>query len=217
MFIGHFGVALAAKRIAPKTSLGLLFFSAEFLDLIWPIFLLVGLEHVRIAPGITRMQPFDFYDYPYSHSLTMTLTWSLAVGLVYYFARRYLRGAWALAVLVASHWILDYVVHRPDLPLSLHGAKVGLGLWNYPVPAVGMEVSLFAIGLWLYLSISRPRDPVGRYGFWSLMIFLFVGWAAALLAPPPASAHQLALGALGIWAVLPWAWWADSHRSVTLA
>jgi hypothetical protein len=214
MFIGHFGLALAAKRIAPKQSLGLLFFSAEFLDLIWPIFLLLGLEHVRIAPGITRMQPFDFYDYPYSHSLTMTLTWSLAVALIYYLVRRYWRGTWVVAVLVASHWVLDYVTHRPDLPLSLHGVKVGLGLWNHPVLAIGIEVLVFAIGVWLYLKTTRARDRVGRYGFWSLMILLFAGWVATLLSPPPPSAHQLAVGALGIWVVVPWAWWADSHRAI---
>jgi hypothetical protein len=142
----------------------------------------------------------------------MTLKWSLAVALIYYLVRRYLRGAWVVAVLVASHWVLDYVVHRPDLPLSLHGAKVGLGLWNHPVWAIGIEVLIFAIGVWLYLKTSRARDSVGRYAFWSLMIFLFVGWGATLVAPPPPSAHQVALGALGIWLLVPWAWWADSHR-----
>jgi hypothetical protein len=213
MFIGHFGLALAAKRIAPKASLGALFFAAEFLDLLWPIFLLVGLEHVRIAPGITRMQPLDFYDYPYSHSLTMTLKWSLAVGLIYYLARRYVRGAWVASVLVASHWVLDYITHRPDMPLSLHGPKVGLGLWNFPVPAIGAEILLFAVGIWLYLSVSRARDDIGRYAFWSLMVLLSLGWVASLLAVPPPDPHQLALGTLGLWLVIPWAWWADSHRN----
>ena len=130
MFIGHYGVALAAKRIAPRTSLALLVLAAQFLDLIWPIFLLLGFEHVRVVPGITRVQPFEFYDYPFSHSLTMALRWAVAVGLIYYLARRYVRGTWVVTVLVVSHWVLDFVSHRPDLPLWPGGPKVGLGLWN---------------------------------------------------------------------------------------
>src|SRR6266404_408716 len=142
MFIGHFGVALTAKRIAPRTSLALLILAAEFLDLIWPVFLLLGIEHVRVVPGITKVQPFDFYDYPFSHSLTMALRWALAVGLIYFLVRRYARGAWTLAVLVVSHWVLDFIVHRPDLPLWPGGPKVGLGLWNSWAASISVELLL---------------------------------------------------------------------------
>src|SRR6266404_4365349 len=157
MFIGHFGVALAAKRFAPRTSLALLVFAAEFLDLIWPIFLLLGFEHVRVVPGITRVQPFDFYDYPFSHSLTMVLRWALAVGLIYFLVRRYMRGAWVLAALVVSHWVLDFIVHRPDLPLWPGGPKVGLGLWNSWPGSISVELLLFGVGMWMYLGATRPR------------------------------------------------------------
>ena len=121
MFIGHFGVAFAAKRLAPRTSLGWMVLAAQFLDFLWPIFLLLGMEHVRVVPGITKVQPLDFYDYPFSHSLTMALRWGLALALVYYLLRRYVRGAWVLVVLVVSHWVLDYVSHRPDLPRRPEG------------------------------------------------------------------------------------------------
>ena len=215
MFIGHFGVALAAKRIAPRTSLALLIFAAEFLDLIWPIFLLLGIEHVRVVPGITKVQPFDFYDYPFSHSLTMALRWALGVGLVYFLVRRYARGAWTLAALVVSHWVLDFIVHRPDLQLWPGGPKLGLGLWNSWAASISVEVLLFGVGMWMYLGATRPRDRVGAWAIWSLVVFVSVGGLGALFGPPPADARQLATVALAIWITVPWAAWADAHREPT--
>ena|ERR1700739_1976659 len=212
MFIGHFGVALAAKRVAPRTSLGTLILAAQFLDFLWPILLLLGFEHVRVAPGITKVQPFDFYDYPFSHSLTMAVRWSLVVGLLYYTVRRCGRGAWVLGSLVLSHWVLDLVVHRPDLPLWPGGPNYGLGLWNSWAGSISAEVLVFGVGVWLYASATRARDSVGTYGFWGLTVFLFLGWLAATFGPPPPNAHQLAVGAMAMWMVVPWAWWADAHR-----
>ncbi len=212
MFIGHFGVALAAKKLTPRTSLGSLVFAAQFLDLLWPVFLLVGLEHVRIAPGITRMSPFDFYDYPITHSLLTAAVWSVAVGSGYYLLRRSARAAWVIGVVVISHWVLDFMVHRPDLPLWPGGPKVGLGLWNSWVLETLIEVAIFAIGCWLYFSVTRARDSVGRYALWALLIFLFLGWVASLAAGPPPSERSMAWGALSMWGVVPWAWWADRHR-----
>ena len=107
MFIGHFGVALAAKKVAPKTSLGTLILASQFADLLWPFLLLVGIEHVEIVPGITKVSPFDFTDYPFSHSLLMLFFWSLLVGGIYYALRRYQRGAFVIGAAVISHWILD--------------------------------------------------------------------------------------------------------------
>lgn len=212
MFIGHFGLALAAKRVAPRTSLALLVLAAEFLDMLWPIFLLLGLEHVRVVPGITKVQPLDFYDYPFSHSLTMGFRWAVAVGLIYFLMRRYVRGAWVLAVLVVSHWVLDFISHRPDLPLWPGGAKVGLGLWNSWAGTISVEALLFGIGIWLYLRSTRARDAIGRWAIWSLIALLSLGWLAALFGPPPPDTHQLAIAALVIWITVPWAAWADAHR-----
>ena len=212
MFIGHFGLGLAGRRLAPRTSLGMLILGAQFLDLLWPVFLLLGFEHVRLALGITKVRGLDFYDYPFSHSLSMAIRWSLAVGLLYYLVRRYRRGAWVVGGLVLSHWILDWVVHRPDLPLWPGGPKYGLGLWNSWVGSISVEVLLFAAGIWLYVRSARARDRVGTYGFWGLMAFLFLGWLAGTFGPLPRDIHQLAMGAMGIWIVVPWAWWADAHR-----
>jgi hypothetical protein len=164
MFIGHFGVAMAAKRLAPKTSLGILIFAANFLDLLWPILLLLGIEHVRIAPGITRMTPLDFTDYPISHSLIMVLLWAVFVGCAYYTVRRYGRGAWVVGCAVFSHWGLDFIVHRPDLPLWLRGdTRMGLGLWNSPIGTVVAETLCFGLGLCL--------------AWGAMLLWLLVPWA----------------------------------------
>ena len=216
MFIGHFGVALAAKKVAPRTSLGTLVLAAEFADLLWPILLLAGIEHVEIVPGITKVSPFDFTDYPFSHSLLMLFLWSLLVGRIYYGVRRYQRGALVIAAAVTSHWILDFIVHRPDLPLRPGGeVRLGLGLWNSWPASIAVEVLFFGFGLWIYLSSTRARDNIGRYGFWSLMAFIFIGWISTLFAGPPPDVRSLAWGALAMCIAAPWAWWADKHRDLT--
>jgi hypothetical protein len=211
MFIGHFGVALAAKKLAPRTSLGTFFFAAQFLDLIWPILLLLGVEHVRIAPGITRMTPLDFYDYPISHSLVTAAGWSLLVGGIYYLARHRFGDASVVGLAVLSHWVLDFLVHRPDLPLWPGGPKVGLGLWNHWLPEIVLEVAIFFAGIWLYLTVTRARDRIGQYAFWTLMALLLFGWASTLSSAPP-DPHSMAWFALTMWIFIPWAGWADKHR-----
>ena len=213
MFIGHFGVGLAAKKLAPRTSLGSLFFAAQFLDLFWPILLLLGIEHVRIAPGITKMSPFDFYDYPITHSLLTASLWSGLVGGLYYALRRSVRAEWVMGLAVLSHWLLDLLVHRPDLPLWPGGPKVGLGLWNHWILEITLEVAIFAGGAWLYLSVTRARDNIGRYGIWALLVFLFLGWVTSLFAGAPPNERSMAWGALSMWILVPWGWWVDRHRA----
>ena len=215
MFIGHFGVALAGKKATPETSLGTLIFAAQFLDLLWPVFLLLGIEHVEFVPGITRVSPMNFTDYPISHSLLMAFVWSVLVGAIYYGWRRGRRAAWVVAALVLSHWLLDFIVHRPDLPLWPGGqARLGLGLWNSWPGALFAEGLIFSAGLWLYVSTTRAKDRVGVYGFWGLMAFLVLGYVASLFAGAPPSTKALALGGLAMWLIVPWAWWADKQREL---
>ncbi len=217
MFIGHYAVALAAKRAAPRVSLGTLFLSVQLADLLWPIFLLMGLEHVRIDPGNTVVTPLDFYDYPITHSMTASLGWSLLFGLIYFFIRRYPRGAWIVAAGVFSHWVLDAIVHRPDLPLVPGGAvRVGLGLWNSLPGTVVVELGLFVIGTVLYLRATPAKDRIGRYALWSLLALLVLLYMANLTSPPPPSEMAIAIVGLGGWLFVPWAYWIDRHRkSVT--
>ena len=214
MFIGHFGVAFGAKRLAPTVSLGMLIFAVEFPDLIWPIFLLLGLEHLRIAPGITKVSPFDFYDYPISHSLVAVLVWSILIGGVQFVLRRDRFATIMVGIAVLSHWVLDFVTHRPDLPLWPAGPKVGAGIWDSWSASIVTESFVFAAGLLIYRHQTRGRDRIGEYAFGSLAIFLALGWISSLVAGAPPNTTALAWGGLTIWLTVPWGWWADSHRSI---
>ena len=214
MFIGHFGVALAAKRVAPGTSLGTLILAAQFLDFLWPVFLLLGIEHVRIAPGLAGVSPLEFTAYPISHSLLMAMVWAVLFGGTYYALRRNLREALVAGAAVLSHWILDFIVHRTDLQLYPGGeGRVGLGLWNSLPATVAVEILFFGAGLAVYLGCTRARDNTGRYGFWALIAFLFLGWVSSLFAGAPPSVTALAWGGIAMWLTAPWGWWADRHRA----
>ncbi|HEX6361785.1 MAG TPA: hypothetical protein VFZ93_02430, partial [Albitalea sp.] len=131
MFIGHFGVGFAAKRVAPAVSLGTLFLAAQFIDLLWPTLLLAGVERVEIRPGANP--PLAFVHYPVSHSLVAVLGWAALIGGLHFGLRRRLRAALVVGAAVLSHWVLDLLVHEPDLPLAPGAARVGLGLWHWPL------------------------------------------------------------------------------------
>jgi hypothetical protein len=214
VFLGHYGLAFAAKRAAPRTSLGALAFAAEFLDELWPIFLLLGVEHVKIVPGLMAASPLDFVYYPFSHSLLLAVVWGALIGGVYYVLRRYGRGAWVMAILVVSHWFLDLPVHRPDLPLwpGANSPKLGSGLWNSVAATYGIEFAFYAIGFGIYMRATRAQDKIGNWGLWVYIIVLALIFVASNGSPPP-SERALAWSALGIWLFVPWAWWVDRHRT----
>jgi membrane-bound metal-dependent hydrolase YbcI (DUF457 family) len=212
MFLGHFAVALGAKKIAPKASLGTLLLGAQLADLVWPVFLLLGWERVQIAPGITRVTPLDFVSYPYSHSLLAQALWATLLGGVYYAARRDARGAIVLSLCVPSHWLLDFISHRPDMPLVPGGTRYGLGLWNYPAATVIFEFALFAAGVAIYHGAVRRKQGQRRYALWSLLILLSLLYIGSVVGPPPPDTRTLAFSALAIWLTVPWAAWADRQR-----
>jgi hypothetical protein len=212
MFLGHFAVALGAKKAAPKASLGTLVLAAQFADLLWPAFLLLGWEQVRIVPGVTRVTPLDFVSYPYSHSLLGQILLGLGVGLVYFLLRRNARAALVVAACVPSHWVLDYVAHRPDMPLFPGGARYGLGLWKSFPATLAAEFSLFAIGVAFYVTVTSAKDRIGKWALWSLLIFLPLVYVASAVSPTPPSVQAVAVAALAMWLVVPWAAWADRHR-----
>ncbi|HTJ22387.1 MAG TPA: hypothetical protein VL383_08320 [Gemmatimonadaceae bacterium] len=214
MVIGHFALAFAAKRAAPRTSLAVNFVAAQLADLLWPAFLLLGWEQVRIAPSGNPFLTLQFLRYPWSHSLEMDVLWAAAFGIVYYAITGYTRGAAIVPLLVISHWVLDLITHRPDLPLSPTGmARAGLGLWNYPAATIVVECALFAAGVAIYSRVTRPRDAVGKYAFWGLVAFLLALYAASIIAPPPQNVKALAAGALIGWPLTLFPWWVDRHRA----
>jgi membrane-bound metal-dependent hydrolase YbcI (DUF457 family) len=215
MFLGHYAVAFAAKKAAPKVSLGTLFLSVQFVDLVWPLFLLLGLEHVRLDPGNTVVTPLDFYDYPFTHSLVGAFLWALLLGGVYFLIRRSARNAVIVGAASLSHWFLDLLVHRPDLPLAPQSSTMfGFGLWNSFASTVIVEVALAAIGIWMYLRTTVAKDRIGSVGFWGLVVVLGGIYAGNLFGPPPPEVSAIAIAGNGMWLFVAWAYWVDKHRDI---
>ena len=216
MLIGHFAVAFAAKRAVPRVSLGVLVAATELIDLLWPLFLFAGLESVRIDPGNTAVTPLAFVHYPITHSLVGASGWAILFGLLYWAVTRYAAGAVTVGLVTVSHWFLDAVVHRPDLPLYPGSSTlIGLGLWNSMAGTVLVEGGLFLAGVWLYTSGTRPRDGVGRYALWAFVAFLVLIYVGNLFGPPPPSVQAIAWVGLASYLIPFWAGWFDRHRVVT--
>lgn len=213
MFIGHFGVGFGAKTLVPRVSLGTLFLAVQFVDLLWPTLLLLGLENVEIEPGITKLTPLDFANYPISHSLLMVCVWGLLVGVIYWLVRRKIKGALMLGLCVVSHWVLDLIVHRPDLPLYPgESPRLGLGLWNSLAGTLLLEGFIFVVGVILCLRVTRAKNQVGRLGFWTLVGFLVVVYFANIFGPPPPGTTAIAWAGHLQWLFVAWAYWVDRNR-----
>jgi len=233
MFVGHFALGFAAKRAVPRVSLAALCAGAQVADLLWPVFLAIGIEQVRIDPGNTAVTPLDFVSYPYSHSLLMLIVWGVLFALAFtvrlkpdttytvsdsYVASAFRRTFTVLAALVMSHWVLDWITHRPDMPLFPGSAKFGLGLWNSVPATMAVELTMYAVGLWIYARATRARDAKGRWGFWTLAAFLAIVYVANIMGPPPPSVFAIWTSAIAGGAILViWIWWVDRHRDVILA
>ncbi len=214
MFIGHFGVGFAAKKADRKPSLGTYFMAAQFIDLLWPLFLLFGLERVQIDPGNTAFTPLNFIYYPFTHSFIGVLFWAVLFGIVYFFIRKNIKTALLMGGLVLSHWLLDLIVHRPDLPLAPWSSlKVGFGLWNTIILTIIVEGLIFAGGVLLYLKATTAENKSGKYGLWGLVIFLVIIYVMNIFGPPPASAEPIAYVGMSLWLLVAWAYWVDRNRS----
>ncbi len=216
MFLGHFAVGLAAKRLAPDTSLGTLFAAAQLLDLAWPVLVLVGAEEVRVEPGNTAFTPLDFVHYPWTHSLLMAAVWAVAFAVAYRSRTGKSRAALVVGLLVASHWVLDFATHRPDLPLAPGATKVGLGLWNSIPATLVVESAMYLLGAYLYATATRPRNRAGRLALAALLVFLAAIYVASVTGPPPPGATPVAIGGLMLWLLVPWAAWVDRNRESRL-
>ncbi|PYP54528.1 MAG: hypothetical protein DMD40_16130 [Gemmatimonadetes bacterium] len=197
MFVGHYGISFAAKKDEPAIPLWVLFIAVQLLDVLWAPFVLLGIEKVRIVPGITASNPLDLYYMPYTHSLLAAIAWSLVAFLVYRAVRPVpSRAAAIVGLAVFSHWVLDFLVHRPDLPLYDNTAKVGLGLWNLPAVALGLEALLLFGAMWLYLRHRARRTAMLVFGVVMLAIQAYV-----FFGPPPTSDKAAAATALIAYAV----------------
>jgi membrane-bound metal-dependent hydrolase YbcI (DUF457 family) len=211
MFIGHFGLALGAKRVARPVSLAALFAACELADLLWPVLVIAGIERVDVRPGVTAMTPLDFVSYPYSHSLLMLCLWGLVLAALYMALARAGAAAGAvLTALVVSHWVLDVVTHRPDMPVTPWGdTRLGLGLWNSIPATLVVESIMFAAGLLWFLQAAPPATRGRRIGLWSLTVVMLVIYFGNTFGPAPPSSAAVAWSANGIWLFVLWAYFVD--------
>jgi len=215
MFVGHYGPSFAIKATQPAIPLWLLFIAVQLVDVVWAVLVLLGIEKVRIVPGITASNPFDLYYMPYTHSLVAAILWSVAAGV----ACKFLRGlrSWSAAAWIGaavfSHWILDWVVHRPDLPLYDDTMKVGLGLWNFPAIALSLEALLLFGGMFMYLRRTRAINIIGRLGPPAFGVLMLAIQSYVFFGPPPTSPVAAAMTALVSYAVFAAVvQWLDRQR-----
>ncbi|NOY05389.1 MAG: hypothetical protein GXO82_01955 [Chlorobi bacterium] len=213
MFIGHYAIGFAAKKAAPRVSLGTLILASQFVDLLWPLFMLAGLERVKVAPGITAMTPLDFTHYPFTHSLFGVIVWAVVFGAVYYAFRREAFASLLLGGLVVSHWLLDFLTHRPDLQLfPWLETRVGLGLWDSVPATFIVETLMFAAGVYIYTRATSIRNNTGRYAWWVMVVFLFTIYLTNLFGPPPPSPDAIGVSGLALWLFVAWGYWIDRNR-----
>jgi hypothetical protein len=218
MFVGHYSVSFLAKSLEKSIPLWVLFLAVQLVDILWAIFIALGIEKVRIIPGFTRSNAIDLYFMPYTHSLPGALGWSVLAVAVFYLlrARKYPRAAVAsllVGVAVFSHWILDLIVHVPDLALYDNSHKVGLGLWNYPEIALPLEFLLLFGGLWLYMRSSVADTAIGRYGMLLFAIVLAGIQLYLFFAPSPPTPDAFALTAIASYFIFAGvAFWLERYR-----
>ena len=198
MFIGHYAVSYVAKAVKPSLPLWLLFLAVQLVDVFWALFVLLGIEKVRIVPGITASSPLDLYYMPYTHGLLTSLLWASAALVLYRLACKckFWAGAFIVGAAVFSHWLLDLLVHRPDLPIYDNTLKVGLGLWNYPVLAFMLEAGLLLGGIYLYLKRTRSVQRGGVYGMLIFGLLMMAAQLSVFFAAPPNTGTEVAITAL---------------------
>jgi membrane-bound metal-dependent hydrolase YbcI (DUF457 family) len=216
VFIGHYAVALAAKHAAPRTSLGTLFAAAQLADLLWPVLLLLGWERASVTTGPNPFLTLSLDSIPISHSLVTLVGWGILFAFLYQARSGYARGAVVVALTVVSHWLLDFVTHRPDMPLYPGSSLFGLGLWRSVPGTIIVEVVMFAAGMWLYGGVTRARDGIGRYGYAGLLGVLVLSYVSSLFSPPPSVVAMELGGIVFGWLFVVWAAWVDGHRENTL-
>jgi hypothetical protein len=204
MFVGHYGVAFAARRVGERVPLWVWFVAVQWLDVVWSVLVLLGIEKLRIVPGFTEANALDLYYMPFTHGLPGSILLSLVLGAIVALLSSGNRATTCLLVAAASfsHWILDLVVHVPDLPLYDNAAKVGLGLWRHVGLSFPLELIVLGLGAWLYARTTTFASARGRYVFAAFVMLLAAVQVVANFGPPPGSARAMAVSALAFYGVL---------------
>jgi len=213
MFLGHFGAGFSAAAATRRVSPGTLLLAAQFIDLLWPFFLIFGIERVAIEPGNSVVTPLHFEHYPWSHSGLMVLVWAVAVGGLYFAFRKDLRTSIVLGVMVFSHWLLDIVVHVPDLPLfPWGGPMIGLSLWNSLPITMILELGVLATGIYIYSRRSVAKGRMGSISLWSFAIFLVGVYLGNVFGPVPDDVVAIGWVGLSQWLLIAWGYWIGKTR-----
>lgn len=220
MFMGHYGPSFALRRAAPRVSLGWLFVAAQLLDYVWAILILFGVERAQVLPWLPGSQ-LDLYYMPYTHSLEGALAWSILAGVVALWCVRgtqhdRLSAAMVVGLTVFSHWLLDAIVHRPDLGLLGDARKIGLSLYNHPAASMLLEGVILIAGAVIYARETRPRSGRGDMRLWSLVVILLVINAIATFGPPPPSVRVAAVFNLTVYTLAALAAFAIDRTRVVI-
>ncbi len=219
MYIGHYGAGLAGELFSKnkngkRISLGTLLLASQFLDLLFPILVLAGIEKLKIEPGNTVLTPLNLFYYPFSHSFFAALVWAILFGTVYFLIRKNLRGSFLLGILVMSHWFLDFVTHKPDLQIIPWSEfRAGLGLWNHPVAAIILELIIFLVGFYFYIQATKAKNMRGILAAWSLFVFLLLTYSANIFGSAPPSVEIFAYVGIFQIIIIAWAYWIDRNRT----
>jgi hypothetical protein len=214
MLVGHFAIGFVAKRVEPKISLGTLALAAMIADFLWCIFMMAGIEHVRFKPGMGAANYFDASNIAMSHSLLMNTIWAALFAATYFLRRHYQQGAWVLFVVVLSHWLLDFVAHRPDMPLApgVH-RYFGLGLWTSISATLIVEGGFWLLAIILYARATHPKNRAGVYAFWSVIVLLTLVWYNNIAGSPPPNPNTAPIFSLIFFSlVVAWAYWMNRLR-----
>lgn len=218
MLVGHFAVGFAAKRAAPTLSLGTLVLAAMLADLLWCVFMIAGIEQVQFKPGVGAANYLTALNIAWSHSLLMDALWAALLAVAYFLRRRSPLGAGVLFGTVLSHWLLDWISHRLDMPLApgLH-SYFGLGLWASLPATIAIEGGVWLLAVILYTRTTRPRNRAGVYAYWGGIGFLTLVWYNNIAGPPPRDPHTAPLASLILFSlVVAWAYWMNRLRNVNV-
>lgn len=213
MFIGHYALSFAGKKVSKGPSLGAMFMAVQWLDLVWPVLVLLGVEKVAIEPGNTEFTPLHFEYYPWSHSMLMAMGWGILFAVIYYVITKNRNASLLLLLLVFSHWILDWISHRADMPLTpFTDIKVGLGLWNNKWVTLIIETFMFGVGIFLYMKVTKANNKTGTWALWGLVLFLLVIYFMSAFGPVPEKVSQIAWAGMAQWLIVIWGYWIDKNR-----
>jgi hypothetical protein len=216
MFVGHLAVGFAGKAITPKINVLWLLIAAMWADILFTLFVLFGLESMRLEPGITQVNPMNFDDYPWSHSLAMDCVWAMILAAAICLLTRDVRASAVVGIAVLSHWVLDAISHIPDMPIAPSSAmRVGFGLWRSKLATIVVEGGMWIVALAVYRLTTKPRDAIGRWGFWAYAAFVSALYVANLFGPPPPNVRVVAWVNLSVMLLILWPAWFDSHRAKT--